>query len=178
MTADEPPSGSAPPPHPEKDASKLVLKEIERGFDAQLDIFKNITTKAGTVLSVLIGSLIATLTIAGVIAHPPFWALVIPTVPFIAALISSCLVFLGTEVATGPTPESLAKLANESESALRAGLIDFYSDLVTGSSPTEDDPGFTGNRKLLHRRQRLFEVSVILLAITVAALVAVALYLA
>jgi hypothetical protein len=149
----------------------LVFKEIEQVLARQLDNFQAITARAGTVLSVLIGSIVATLTVAGVVGHPPAWAIVVPSIPLLGAIITSCWVFLGSEVGTGPTPESLAQLASEPEAEVREALIGFYSDTIAGS----DD--FVGNRKLLHTKQRLFEVSVVLLAITVSSLIVSALLL-
>jgi len=158
-----------------KDASDLVLQEIERVVDEQLDNFKSLTSRAGTVLSVLIGSLTATLAVSGVIARPPLWAVAIPSIPLVAAVVVSCLVFFGSEVATGPKPETLLDRMGDSEHELQKELAEFYAKVDAGEPPSGADPGFVGNRYLLHRKQRLFEVSVVLLALTVAALVAVAL---
>jgi hypothetical protein len=163
------------PSSEDRTASELVLKEIERVLDSQLDNFKSLTSRAGTVLSVLIGSLTATLTVAGAVAHPPLWALAVPAAPLMAALVTSCAVFAGSEVSVGPDPDSLVDRMADPALEVRAELIRFYRDQIAGAPATADDPGFEGNRKLLHRKERLFVASVVLLALTVASLVGVAL---
>lgn len=168
-------AGVASPAAP-KGASELVFSEIERVVNEQLDNFQNLTSRAGTVLSVLLGAIAATLTIAGVVAHPPLWAVAATSIPLLLAVITSCMVFVGVEVSTGPAPESLIPFVGESEEDLRAALISFYSDVVEGSTD-EQGRHVPGNRELLRRKARLFEVSVLLLAITIATLVVVALVL-
>lgn len=161
----------------QKDASELVLKEIEQVVSEQLDNFKNLTSRAGTVLSVLIGAITATLTISGVVARPPLWALVLPAILLIAAIIVACIAFMGTDVASGPQPESLAIFIDAPEATVRSALIGFYQDLVAGKVE-EDGTKVPGNRELLERKAFLFRLSVWLLAATILAtiIIAVVLY--
>ena len=154
-----------------------MLKEIERVTDQQLVNFQSLTSRAGAVLSILIGALTAALTVAGVIARPPEWAILIPSIPLIAALITSCLVFLGSEVTIGPTPESLVERLRDPEEDVQVELARFYARIDAGDPGDSEHEGFIGNRRLLHRKQRLFEIAVLLLAVTVASLIAVALLL-
>ncbi len=170
-----PPPGGSDRTTDRSDAADLVLREIERVVDAQLENFKALTSRAGTVLSVLIGSLTATLTLASVLEHPPFWAVAIPAGSLVGALVTSCLVFHGSEVTTGPRPESLLDRVDDDARDVKVELVNFYVGSVVGSPAGHGDSGFVGNRALLHRKQRLFELSVVLLALTVVSLVGVAL---
>jgi len=146
-------------------SQRIVLKETKKVHQLQLEEAQGLTGRAGTVLSILIGALTAVLTLSGVIAHPPVWAIAIPGVLLVAGAVASAWVFTGTEVTLGPNPASMKALINQPDWQTESDLIDFYEDAIK-----ED-------YKAIEWRRTLFRISLGFLLATVIVLVAFALYL-
>lgn len=167
-----------------KDASGLALKEIERVFTSVLDDFKSLTSRAGTILSILISVVTAVLAVVTAVVRPPIWVPLIPAVPLVIALFTSCWLFLGSKVTVGLKPQDLADLAKEPEIDATLALIDSYRRMLVGDK-TKNTEGrkleppqekhFVGNLRLLQKKQQLYELSVVLLGIAVALVVGVSL---
>lgn len=151
--------GGAPP------SQKLAFKEIKKVHQLQLDEAQALTARAGTVLSILIGALTAVLSISGVIARPPIWAIATPGILLVSGAVTSAWVFTGTEVTLGPNAASMKALVQQPDWETESDLIDFYEDAIK-----EDDSAIQG-------RRTLFRVSLGLLLATVVTLVGIALYL-
>jgi len=166
-----------------KDANDLVLKEMERLFDSVIDDFKSLTGRAGTILSILISVIVAILTIVTLLARPPYWVPLVPAVPLIVAVITSCLVFLGSKVVIAPTSASLVGLTDQPEAVATSVLIRSYQKMLEGGGGeyvegrirSHPQKKFKGNLWLLRRKQLLFEWSVGLLAVTLVLLVGMSL---
>ncbi len=144
------------------DSLELVLKEVEQVHQLQIQSLQGLTSRAGSVLSILIGALTASFTVGGAIAHPPLWALAAPGLLLLAGAVVSAWAFTGASVGIGPEATSLKALVHQSPAETQTDLIEFYEELIRD------------NRVAIDRRRRFLQLSLGLLIATVLTLVAAA----
>lgn len=120
--------------HPAKPklAQKLILDEIEHFFNSVNDDLKSLTTRAGTILSILIAVDTALLGVLAITTRPPYWVILAPGVPLILAVIASARLFVGYKVVASPTIESLNELADKPEDKAISRLIQNYESMLVG----------------------------------------------
>lgn len=146
---------------PEKpDSLELILREVEQVHQLQIQSLQGVTNRAGSVLSILIGALTASLTVGGAITHPPLWALALPGTLLLAGATVSAWAFTGASVGIGPEATSLRALVAQSPAETQVDLVDFYEELIRD------------NRTAIDRRRRFLQVSLGLLIATVVSMVA------
>ncbi len=142
---------------------ELTLDQLQRVLEAQLSSYQSIGERASSLLSILTGFGVATLTVANVVAHPPLWAVSVPSALLLAGVVSCIRPLQSDKVLIGPGHSSLKEDLNEPLPDVRRALIDSYSNIIER------------NRKSLQQRARQVELATWLLLATIASLVAVAL---
>jgi hypothetical protein len=180
----------------EKKAQQLALKEVEQFFNSVNDDLKSLTSRAGTILSILISVITAILAVVTLQLRPPYWVPLVPAVPLLLAVFTSSWLFVGSKVVASPTIERLAGLSWMNESDAADALIELYKKMLLGGkgefyvlnraiprgdppagppADPNDDPKFDGILRVLRTKQRLFDWSVVLLGITLGLVVTVSL---
>jgi hypothetical protein len=149
------------------DPRKIVLSELRRLLDHQLTSFQNLNTQAGTVLSILIGTASASLTLVSLGPSRPAWEILVPTFLLLAAVVVSAWAFVPTEAGVGPSAEGLEDRLDEDPGILRHELAENYASTVES------------NRVLLRRRRNLVTAAILMLLLATGSLLtfAVILYL-
>ena len=186
------------PPDPKKArAPQVTLKEVEGIYNSLNDDIKSLTSRAGTILSILIAVVTAILSVAILQYRPAYWVPLIPAVPLLIAIFTSSWLFVGWKVPTLNVKAVVASAGKDEDEAAKDFIALYQTMILGGTGPfnlvrrvisqgtnPNDSPAehpekirVDGVLEVLNQKQKLFDWSVVLLGITLALVIVVSLVL-